>query len=323
MNIIITGGAGYVGYSVSEHFAKKYPSGKIVIFDNFSKARLEKYGVLLDKYKNIEIIPWEKADIRDLNNFQEALKKYQPETIIHLAAIVDAFTTNREGKDRECLIVNHEAAVALARAAKEVGVRNFFFQSSVSVYSRGEDLCENSPKESISTYGASKFLAEEEILKLSDDNFRTAILRSATLVGYNPCFRHETIINLLCIRAVYGIETNVFESALYSDKSYLNLADEVQAIDLLLENIASANGQIYNVKSFNADLDSVIKIAENKLGKINYQITSQKTISQQVYTINCDKIIELGYRPIGNLAETVETTISRLVKQKKLLSENN
>ena len=73
MNVLITGGAGYVGYSVTKRMAEKYPESRIIVYDSFVKARLENFGKLLTQYKNIELIPWEKADIRDEKNYDLVL----------------------------------------------------------------------------------------------------------------------------------------------------------------------------------------------------------------------------------------------------------
>ncbi len=320
MNILITGGAGYVGYTITERMAKKYPESKVVVYDSFVKAKLENFGKLLLKYKNIEIIPWEKADIRDEKNIIDVMERFHPEVVIHLAAIVDAFTTNREGKDVECMKVNYEATVNLARISKLYKVKKFFFQSSVSIYSAGNELTEMSPIEPISTYGKTKYLSEVEINKMIDDNFRVVSLRSATIVGYNPSFRYETIINLLCIRSVFGVETNLFESALNNPKSYMTVADEASAIEFLLDNIEKVSGQSFNAKSFHATLDEVLVEIKKYIPNPNYKIVKQKTINQQVYTINDDKIKSIGFQPKGKLSEVIKTTVENLLKKKEGLS---
>ncbi len=322
MNILITGGAGYVGYSVTKRMAEKYPESKIIIYDSFVKARIENFGPLLSKYSNIVLIPWEKADIRDEQNFTEVVKKFTPETVIHLAAIVDAFTTNREGKDVECMKVNYEATVRLAQISKEYKVKNFFFQSSVSIYSRGEELSEQSTIEPLSTYGKSKYLAEEDIYKLIDGTFKAVSLRSATIVGYNPSFRYETIINLLCVRAVFGIETTIFESALKNPKTYLTLDDEVTAIELLIGEIDTISGTSYNAKSFHVGLEEVIDEIKKYIPEVKYKIVEQKTINQQVYTINDDKIRNIGFNSQGTIAETIRFTIEGLLRIKKYNESN-
>jgi nucleoside-diphosphate-sugar epimerase len=326
MNILITGGAGYVGYSVSQALAEKYPKSKIVIYDNFSKGKLENIAPLLELYSSIALVPWENADIRDYEKFEKTLIDCKPEVVIHLAAIVDAFMTNREGKDLECRIVNNVAAINIAKLCKKHGVKTFIFQSSVSIYSRGEDLKEDSPKEPISAYGISKYMAEQAILKLDDKSFNACAIRSATIVGYNPSFRYETIINLMCIRSVYGIRATVFESALKNPKSYLYLKDEAAAIIFMIMNIDKMKGESFNVSSFNADLQEVINSIEDTGVQALVRVGGEKTINQQVYTINSDKIRKLGFVTSGTLKEVVCDIIVGIKKRKettKMLIKKN
>jgi len=58
MNILVTGGAGYVGYSVCRKLATEYPKSKIIIYDNLSKGKLENIALLLNLYPNIVLISW-------------------------------------------------------------------------------------------------------------------------------------------------------------------------------------------------------------------------------------------------------------------------
>lgn len=308
MTILVTGGAGYVGYSVTRALARQYPQSKVIIFDNFVKSRLENIA-LIRKYPNVIIVPWEKADIRDAHNIEAVLNEYHPEIVVHLAAIVDAFTTNREGKDIETNIVNNIAAVRLAELSKQHGVKTFIYQSTVSMYSRGEELKEDSPKEPLSTYGVAKYEAEKSILKLDDADFNVCALRSATMVGYNPSFRYETIINMLCIRSVYGMKITLFESALKNPKSYLSIEDEAAAVLFSIENIRSMKGEAFNVVSFNTDLNAVVAAIKETGVTPQVCVAAEKTINQQVYTVNADKIRCLGFTPSGTVRDVVHNMI--------------
>ncbi len=262
------------------------------------------------------IIPWEHADIRDYDNFEKVLKEYKPEIVINLASIVDAFQTNREGKDRECEIVNYESAVRIAKLAKEYGVKIFICQSSVSVYSKGNEIKEDSPTDPLSVYGMAKFKAGEEIRKLNNKDFKTCVLRAATYIGYSPGFTYQTIINLACIRALYDVPINIFESALDNNKTYLDIRDESAAIIFAIENIEKMQGEIFNVASFHANLRQVINLIEKELGrKIKKNIIKEKTINQQVYTINSDKIKRLGFNPKGKLDEIIPSILKWLKKR--------
>ncbi len=315
--ILITGGAGYVGYSAVKSLARKYPTSKIIIHDNLSKSKLENVTPLLNLFPNVAMVPWENADIRDYDKFEKVLLEYKPEVVVHLAAIVDAFSTNREGKDTECTIVNQHAAIKIAELCRTHGVKTFIYQSTVSMYSRGEDLKEDSPKEPLSTYGVSKYEAEKEILKMNSENFKTTALRSATLVGYNPAFRYETIINMLCIRSVYGMTTTLFESALTNPKTYLALNDEAAAIVFAIENINKMKGEPFNLTSFNTDLEHVVSAIERNGVKPKVKINKEKTINQQVYTINSDKIKAIGFSPKVTLEDVISGALKGLQERKK------
>jgi nucleoside-diphosphate-sugar epimerase len=317
MTILVTGGAGYVGYSAVKSLARKYPDSKIIVQDNLSKSKLENITPLVDLLPNITMLPWENSDIRDYDKFEKILVEHKPEVVVHLAAIVDAFSTNREGKDLECTIVNQTAAIKIAELSKKHGVKIFIYQSTVSMYSRGEDIKEDAPKEPLSTYGVSKYEAEKAILKMSDDSFKTTALRSATLVGYNPAFRYETIINMLCIRSVYGMSTTLFESALKNPKTYLALNDEAAAIIFAIENIDKMKGEPFNLTSFNTNLEDVVNAIKRHGVEPKIKINKENTINQQVYTINSDKIKSIGFTPKVTLDDVISGALKGLENRKK------
>jgi len=313
-NILVTGGAGYFGYSIINEVGKKYPEARIIIYDNFSKGKIEGIISLKKKIKDLVTIPWENGDIRDNDNFKKVIEKYKPETVIHLAAIVDTFATNREGKDRECEIVNYESAVNVAKIAKECGVKNFIYISSVSIYKRGENLIEEAEKGSSLTYGKTKEIAEIEILKLSDESFRVVALRPATLVGYNPCFRYETMVNLMCIRSINKIPINIFSNAITGEKTYLSIKDAARADRM--------KGDYFNVSSFNSNLDRVMKLLKEFVKEdFQYNIVEDNRMNNLVYTINSDKIKNLGFVPKETIEETIDETIKGLEKVREFYWE--
>ncbi len=148
---------------------------------------------------------------------------------------------------------------------------------------------------------------EKEINKLNDDKFKVCTLRPATVVGFNEGFRYETIINLSCVRSVNNILLTYFESAIHNDKSYLDVKDNVRAIHYAIKNIDKMNGQIFNISSFNTNLDNVISIIQTHLGRnFLYDIVKEKSINQQVYTISAEKIKQYGFEFEGNLNENYD-----------------
>jgi nucleoside-diphosphate-sugar epimerase len=314
--ILVTGGAGYVGSAVVEGLLYRYPDSKIIVLDNLSKGKFEFVGPLfLNNKERIEII---KADLRDEKVIEDVFQKHRFDTVIHLAAIVDAFTTNRPGKDLECKQVNYEATITLANLAKKYGVVNFLYQSSVSVYSTGENLKEEDEKSPISAYGQYKLFGEK-ILELVDNKFKIVVIRPATIFGYSPGFRYETVINLFAVRAFYGMPLPVFREALDNDKSYLGVQDNVRAIFYCLENIDVFNGHIFNVVSFNTNLREILRVLEGIYGKLNVKIIDSANVSQQVYTISGNKFYNRGFKPTSNLKEEMMKVKNYLENYKRMI----
>ena len=138
-------------------------------------------------------IPTIQKDIRDLSPTD--LRGY--DAVIHLAALSnDPLGNLRE----ECTYeVNLQASVALARLAKECGVRRYLFSSSCSMHgsSSAEKVDEATPVSPLTPYGASKFRAEQEISKMADDQFCPTFLRNGTVYGVSPKLRVDVVLNNL------------------------------------------------------------------------------------------------------------------------------
>lgn len=82
--------------------------------------------------------------------------------------------------------INRDLVVAIARAAKEAGVKQFILLSSMSVYGlKVGHIRKNTKPHPVTAYGESKFQADEEIKKLESDNFRFACLRTPMVYGHN------------------------------------------------------------------------------------------------------------------------------------------
>lgn len=314
--VLITGGAGYVGREVVALLLDK-TDAHVVVVDNFSKGRIENLGTFQGTQDRLTIVH---ADIRDEQVIDQILIRYKPREVLHLAAIVDAFATNRKGKDEECMEVNYRATVSLAQRAKARGVKIFIFQSTVSLYSRGEEIKENGEQKPLSTYGVSKALAEKEILALHDNAFLTVALRPATVVGFNVGFRYETIFNQACIKALYGMPLIFFESALEGKKTYLSVRDNARALLFSIEHIEEMKGRAFNVTSFHSSLKELSGLIKKYHGTFLYEVIKEGHINQQVYTINSDALRALGFTPEGTAEAVVRDTLTALKKEKEFLS---
>lgn len=136
-----------------------------------------------------------RKDIRDLT----AADVQGHEAIVHLAALCNdpLGDLNPEWTYE----INHSASVALAKSARDAGVRRFVYASSCSMYGKaGEDLvAEDAPLRPITPYAVSKVRTEEDVSRLADDDFSPVFMRNATAYGWSPRLRADVVLNnLVC-----------------------------------------------------------------------------------------------------------------------------
>ncbi|MGE4455942.1 MAG: NAD-dependent epimerase/dehydratase family protein [Arcobacteraceae bacterium] len=159
--LLITGAKGYLGSNFINQYKNKY--------------KFEEFSLLNQKLKDIN---FDSVDI-----------------VLHCAALVHQKIEHSYEKYHD---INVDYPVKLAKLAKEHGVKQFVFISTIAVY--GEDiqkLDENTICNPITSYGKSKLEAEKELLKLSDDSFVVSIIRPPMIYGQNAPGNIDSLIKLV------------------------------------------------------------------------------------------------------------------------------
>jgi UDP-N-acetylglucosamine 4-epimerase len=155
MHLLITGGCGFIGSNIAEHFLENNLSESITIIDNLSSGFIKNIQHLLDKYKNLTFI---KGDIQDIEFCRNLTKNI--DAICHQAATgsVPRSITNPYFYHQN----NVDAFFNLLIAAKENGCKRFVYASSSSVYGDSESLpkIENNTGNVLSPYAATKKINE-------------------------------------------------------------------------------------------------------------------------------------------------------------------
>lgn len=161
MNILITGSSGYVGSSFINTFKEKYN------FVNFS--------LLQDNMDELQI-----EDI---------------DTVLHCAALVHQKVAYDYEKYDD---VNVKYPIALAKKAKEAGVKQFVFISTIAVYGEGkETIDENTECNPLTPYGKSKLVAERELEELGNQDFIVSIIRPPMVYGKDAPGNMSSLISLV------------------------------------------------------------------------------------------------------------------------------
>ena len=172
MNILITGGAGYIGSHIAEQLSVR--NYKLIIIDNLSTG----YRNLINK-KSIFI----KGDIKNKKLLISVLRKYNIDTIIHLAALLNVKESEKKKlKYRE---INIRGTKNLLSACKNSNVKNFLFSSTCAVYGNVNGKVNERKKLNPSNYyGFTKYHAEKLIIKYSRKyKFKYSILRYFNVAG--------------------------------------------------------------------------------------------------------------------------------------------
>jgi UDP-glucose 4-epimerase len=192
MNILLTGGAGYIGIHVAVALVQAGHS--IVIYDNFCNSKIEVIQNL-EKVIN-QKAPFIKGDVRDIHLLQSTMQHYSVDAVIHLAGLKSVGES--VANPLEYYENNIGGILSLLRAMNEQGVKNLVFSSSATVYGDPQYLPidENHPVAPTNPYGRTKLQIEQMLkdLTTAEPSFKVINLRyfnpvgahTSALLGENP-----------------------------------------------------------------------------------------------------------------------------------------
>jgi len=174
-NILITGGAGYIGSHIVELLIKQ--NYKVFIIDNLS----EGYKRLINKKAKFY-----QLNINNLKKIKKIIKKNKINSIIHLAASVSI--SNSKKNNKLFYSNNVKGTSSIIKACKDSLVKNFIFSSTAAIYqTSNKKVSELSRVKPQSIYGLTKLKAEKIITKqLQKLKINYAILRFFNVVGASP-----------------------------------------------------------------------------------------------------------------------------------------
>ena len=310
MNIIVTGGAGFIGSNFIYYMLKKHPSDRIICVDKLTYAgNLETLEAAMEK-KNFKFI---RADIADRQAVYRIFEQEKPDIVVNFAAEshVDRSIENPE----IFLQTNVIGTSVLLDACRKYGIDRYHQVSTDEVYGDlpldRPDLffTEETNLKTSSPYSASKAGADLLVMAYHRTyKIPTTISRCSN--NYGPYHFPEKLIPLMIINAlsdkklpVYGDGKNV--------RDWLYVEDHCRAIDLILQK--GRVGEVYNIGGHNerANID-VVKAILKELGKsedlIEY-VTDRKGHDRR-YAIDPTKIhTELGWEPETKFEDGIKKTV--------------
>lgn len=185
MNILLTGGAGYIGSHTAVVLSQA--GHEVVLLDNFcnsSPSVLERLQKILGK-----ALPCVEADVRNTDAVEKVLREYKIDAVIHFAGLKAV----GESVANPVLYYanNVQGSISLLQAMQKVGVKTLVFSSSATVYGEPQYLPydEDHPTKPMNPYGQSKLQTEKILrdLAISDADWKITSLRY-----FNPVGAHES-----------------------------------------------------------------------------------------------------------------------------------
>lgn len=310
-NILITGGAGYVGNVLVPKLLK---SGyNITVYDilYFGKETLPL------SHPNLKVI---QGDIRDINRFKTAVKGI--DIVLHLACISNdpSFELDEELSKS----VNYDCFEPLVVASKEAGVKRFVYCSSSSVYGVSDEpeVTEETPLVPLTLYNKFKGLCEPLLFKHMSDNFVCVTIRPATICGYSPRTRLDLSVNILTNHAVNKNCITVFGGS--QKRPNLHIEDMCDLYELLLTvSSEKIQGQTFNVGYQNhtiLEMAHMVKkvVAEEYPARPAIEIKVTESNDNRSYHISSKKIKQiLGFEAKRSVEDAVRD-LCRAFKAGKL-----
>ncbi|WJE53841.1 dTDP-glucose 4,6-dehydratase [Bacillus cereus] len=307
MNILVTGGAGFIGSNFVRFLVKKYPHYNIINYDALTYCGNLMNLEEIEGKKNYRFI---KGDIQNKEFIQYVINEFKIYSIVNFAAEshVDRSITNPQ----IFYSTNILGTTTLLEAALANQIEKFIQISTDEVYgSLGETgfFAENTPLNPNSPYSSSKVSADLIALAYwKTYGLHVIITRCSN--NYGPYQYPEKLIPLMITNAlenkslpVYGTGKNV--------RDWLHVYDHCTAIDLVLHK--GKKGEVYNIGGNNEKRNiEIVEQIVKKLNKPNELITYTKDRQGHDwrYAINSTKIQkELGWKPIYTFEKGLEETI--------------
>lgn len=310
MNILVTGGAGFIGSNFIFHLLRTYPSYRIICVDKLTYAgNLSTLTSVMDNPN----FRFAKADIGDREAINQLFAEEKPDMVVNFAAEshVDR-SINNPGIFSETNILGTDV---LMDACLKYGIKRYHQVSTDEVYGDlpldRPDLLftETTPLHPSSPYSSSKAAADLLVLSY----FRTyglPVTISRCSNNYGPYQYPEKLIPLMIVNALNNQQLPVYGNG-QNVRDWLYVEDHCRAIDLVIHK--GREGEVYNIGGHNEMANiNIVKLICKELGKSEDLITyvADRKGHDLRYAIDPTKIYtELGWLPETKFANGIKKTI--------------
>jgi CDP-paratose 2-epimerase len=324
LNILVIGGAGFIGCNIAEFYAAR--GENVILFDNLCrKGAVLNLAYLTEKYENIKFVY---GDIRNYYDLTVVFEKQSFDVVFHMAAQV-AVTTSVK-RPREDFEINALGTFNNLEVMRETNSNAFLIYASTNkVYgdmldieieekidryqykNYPEGITEDFPLNFYSPYGCSKGAADQYVIDYSRIyGLKTLVFRQSCIYGYRQFgIEDQGWVAWFIIAAVFGKTITIYGDG-KQIRDVLFVDDLVQAFDMALTKKDIVKGQAYNIGGgyFQMSLLELLAFLEDFIGcKIPIEFSDWRPGDQKVYVSNNAKAKrDFGWMPRTSIEEGVK-----------------
>ena len=278
-NILITGHKGYIGPHLVDILRKnenyKVYGCDIGLFEEVAWKKLPEVDIEFKKdFRNLTI-----EDLSEID------------TVVHLAAISNDPMGDLD--ENITLGINATGTVNFAKTCKDAGVKKFLMSSSCSIYGKSEkeNMIETDDTEPLTAYAKSKIFVEENVGKLSSDNFCVSFLRNSTAYGDSNNLRIDLVVNNFLACAIAKNEVRIMSDG-SPWRPLIHCRDIANVFKLFIDSHSHhINNQVVNIGSNdqNFQVKDVAEITKEIFPECKIIFTGEAVNDSRDYKVNFDK----------------------------------
>ncbi len=299
MNILVTGGAGYIGSVLVPNLLSQ--GHRVTVIDNF----MYKQTSLASSIRNVNL-SLVFGDVRDESLMKKHLSK--ADVIIPLAAIVGAPACDNDPIAAKS--INKDSILWLLKHLSSQ--QRILMPTTNSAYGSGDknNYCdENSPLNPLSLYARDKVTVENALLEFPN----ATSFRLATVFGISPRMRLDLLVNNFVYRAISDGFVILFEG--HFKRNYIHVQDVIQAFNLALNDEKNFKGEIFNVGLSEANISKIdlCREIQSIIPSFTYlEAALGKDPDQRNYVVSNQKVESLGFKPTVSLRSGLEELVKGL-----------
>jgi UDP-glucose 4-epimerase len=302
LKFLVTGGAGFIG----RHLVAKllHDEHNITIFDNFSSSSKNDISHLLENGVNLVT-----GDILDYDLLLKSMANH--DFVIHLAAQTSVSQSIADPKTTIDIIV--DGTVNVLKSCVKTNVKNLIFSSSGAVYGNSLDaiISENSQLSPLSSYGASKLVAEYNLQTFSKlFGLNCISLRLFNVYG-NGQSSEAGVIRKFLKNISKELPLEIFGDGTQT-RDFVHISDVTQAFYRAIKNIEAKHGDVYNIGSGVAtsinELASLLISSKGKDLLIIHKTAIQGEIKDSKADISLAEN-DIGYSPEVSLCDGLASLV--------------